>query len=110
MPLFFFFFVILIFYLTVTRLAIKEQHGISSDAIFDVAPDEATEEQKRKQFLKWDRKDMKYKKYNKEKLKIDTKLYPNVELYGAKSGSANFFFKVIYLRVCLKASRPISYV
>jgi hypothetical protein len=56
---------------------VKEQYGISSDAIFDVAPDEATEEQKRKKIIKWDRKDMKYKKYQVEnKVKIDKKLYP----------------------------------
>lgn len=63
--------------MTLERLAIKEQSGISSDAIFDVAPDDASEEYKRKKIIKWDRKDMKYKKYSMEnKVKIDTKLYP----------------------------------
>ena len=70
------------------RLAIKEQRGISSDAIFDMAPDEATEESKRKQIVKWDRKDMKYKKHNKEKLKIDTKLYLSKLVTASLSSSS----------------------
>jgi len=56
--------------------AIKEQTGISADAIFDVAPDEAAEEYKQKKIIKWDRKDMRYKKHNiVNKVKIDTKFY-----------------------------------
>lgn len=57
-------------------LAIREQNGITSDAIFDMAPDDVGEEYKRKQIIKWDRKDMKYKKHNiVNKVKIDTKFY-----------------------------------
>lgn len=57
-------------------LSIKEQNGITADAIFDVAPDEASEEYKRKKIIRWDRKDMKYKKHDvTNKVKIDTKFY-----------------------------------
>jgi len=56
-------------------LAVKE-YGITSDAIFDVAPDEAVEEQKQKQRLRWDRKDMKYKKLTLDnKIKVERKFY-----------------------------------
>ncbi len=58
-----------------SRLEVTQQ-GISADAVFDMAPDDITDENKRKQVIRWDRKKMKFKKHTlSSKIKIEKKLY-----------------------------------